>query len=154
MKKNLKTIFAAALMATSLLTGCVSRGPRCQFAVSNVGAMPLTQVALTVGDSLKYRSPSIPPKAIVNYRPLRPPVPRTALLAWVSPDGNTVSREVKIGKGVSKRFRGRVFFEVDEEQQVKVFVLPDLSEEGDPLPWGKPESWEGTVGIPGLSSQE
>lgn len=153
MTKNLSSAFCAALVV-SLLSGCVSRSPRCQFAVSNVGETPLREVSLKVGSTLEYASPSIPPKAIVNYKPLRPPVPRTALLAWVSPDGEAVSREVKIGNGISKRFRGRVFFEVDEKQQVKSYVLPDLNDVDDPRPWGQPESWEGTVGIPGLNTRE
>ena len=153
MKKTLKPL-CGALFAVALLSGCVSTGPRCQFAVSNVGETPLRQVSLKVGDSLDYSSPSIPPKAIVNYRPLQPPVPRRALLAWVSPDGSAVSREARIGKGVTRRFRGRVFFEVDEEQQVKVYVLPDLKTDSDPQPWNTVQSWEGSVGIPGLTSYE
>ncbi len=153
MKKNLIQAFGVVLVG-SLLTGCVSTGPRCQFAVSNVGETPLQNVSLKVGADLEYASPSIPPKAIVNYRPLQPPIPRTAVLAWMSPDGTAVSHEVKIGKGVTKRFRGRVFIEVDEKQQVKSYVLPDLYEDSGILPWGKPESWEGTVGIPGLNTRE
>jgi hypothetical protein len=140
----------AAAGGLLLAAGCVSTGPRCQFAISNVGEDEMCDVVLRAPDGQVYRTGTIPARAEANYVPTDLPVGGDAAVDWKGPDGTPLSRAVALSKPVPRSFRGRVVYERDATNAVKAFVLEDLSEKASPLPWGKPESWEGTVGIPGM----
>ena len=134
--------------------GCATRGPWCQFAISNVGENAMTDVVLQAADGQTYRSGAIPARSEANYKPTSVPAGNSATLAWKGPDGAPFSKTVAFGKPIARDFRGRIVYERDATNNVAAFLLPDLSETASPLPWGKPESWEGTVGIPGLTPDD
>ena len=142
--------------ALLLLTaaGCATRGPQCQFAVSNVGEDEMRDVILKAANGVTYRSGAIPSQAEANYRPTPLRVGDAATLTWKAPDGASFARTVAIVKPVVKGFRGRIVYERDATNTVTAFVMPSRTKDDVILPWGRPESWEGTVAVPGLTPEE
>lgn len=136
------------------LTGCQTTSPRYQLAVSNVTDQPVSNVILSVGSTTPHTTPALGPHSEVYYKPTRTLASRDAALTWKGPDGKVLSQTATVTGKFGKNFRGRIYFQISKSNDVQVFVVKDPFAKAPVMPWGKPESWEGTVGIPGLTGGE
>ncbi len=144
------------LLALGCLTGCVTtRTPRCQLAVGNAGTQTVHDVELVLGPQAQpYRTAVVPAQGEVYFPPTPALASRRATLVWKDAAGVAHSSTLDVTQPMRRDFRGRVYFQIDAAQATQVFVQPDR-DKGEPvMPWGRPEKWEGTIGLPGLTPDE
>jgi len=128
--------------------------PRCQLAVSNVKDEPISNVVLTLGGVTRHASAELDPHSEAYYEPTRTLPDTEATVTWKNSAGETLSKRVSVERKLGRKFRGKVYFQINKDDTVQVFVAKDSSPKQAVMPWAKPENWEGTVGIPGLTGQE
>ena len=141
-------------LAIPMLSGCVTTGPRCQVAVSNVSPTPLANLRVAFTNGTEFAVDSLPAQSDRYFKPAKRLPGRNVTLSWQREGGKSHSHAVTLDRQAVRGFRGRVYFQIDALDRVEAFVLPDLDDGASPMPWGKPENWEGTIGIPGLTGEE
>jgi len=146
--------FVALTIIALGLSGCVTTSPRCQVAVSNVKDEPVSDVVLTLGGVTRHTAPKLNPHSETYYEPTRVLSSREATVTWRNRDGETFSRRVTVEEKMGSKFRGKVYFQINKGDTVRAYVSPDKGSDEPLMPWGKPETWEGSVGFPGLPGQE
>jgi len=80
-------------------------------------------------------------------------IPAVSTVRWRTAEGPLIEREVRAGKPISEDFRGTVLFEIQTNGRVKLFILDGTDNGSSHMPWAKPETWEVSPTIPGLSGQ-
>ncbi len=145
---------AGLVLVGLALSGCQTNSPRCQLAVSNVTEQPISNIVLTLGDVALHTTPSLEPHSEEYYKPTRALPSKDATIEWQKADGKTLAKRAPLEEKLGPKFRGRVFFQIDKNDNVQVFVVEDTNANQPVMPWGKPERWEGMVGIPGMSGEE
>lgn len=151
--KSLLPIFAAAAMAC--VSACVSSRPSgYKLVLGNATDKAVSNLAVDFGGTSVCAIPGLAPNAFQASPRMSMAHPASAKLIWTNAAGQPRSATIKAQKVLPSDFAGVVYYQIQPDDTVKVFIEGAASGPQSDLPWSKPENWEGVPGIPGLSAPE
>lgn len=152
MKRFLPLLAAAAMACAS---ACVSTRPSgYKLVVGNATDKAVGDVAVAFGDALVCSIPGLKANAFQASPRMSMSHPASARLTWTNAAGQPRTATIKAQKVLPPDFAGVVYYQIQPDDTVKVFIEAAASGPQSDLPWSKPENWEGVPGIPGLSAPE
>ncbi len=89
----------------------------------NKGVGTIEEASVVYGDFRSIGGIMIPGSGKGHGHP-EYPIPEVATVEWRAEDGRMHRREVEVKKLVPKRFRGDIVFEIGDDDQVTVRVVP------------------------------
>lgn len=136
------------------LLGCATRGPQHQVSVGNAHPRgSIRDVRVEVDGRLDREFAAIGGNKTAALRPRRGAAPQEITVSWTTPDGTARRETVRTGLEPGEHFQGNMVVEINESQQARLWKITTTDDDDSILPWATPESWEGTVGIPGMSER-
>jgi len=152
----LKNLIRAGVGFCLLVLGsaCATTGSSARVQV-NVGnghpSSPVRNVKMRVDDQELPGFAQIAPNKVAASRPLRGEIPQTISIEWLDIDGNPHRGSVEVQPHLREDFRGQLLVEITRENQLTLTEVPSMDGELSTMPWALPESWEGSVQIPGMN---
>ena len=140
------------LLVTMLLSGCALSN-RCRMTVGNASKYVITDVTVQVQNEILYQAEKIPSRTSASDEKMKRNIPQSLRVSWKTHDHQSRSKTVTLQGEIPQSFRGRIYFQISQNDNVKSFITPDSQDTSADMPWAKPESWEGVPGIPGLTTQ-
>ena len=152
--ERINALRAICLLLTCLFlaSGCAISS-RCRITVGNATENIVTDVVVKADQDVLYQITSVKPRASAPYWDMDRDIPKSLLVSWKEKDNKSVSKKITLKGDIPESFRGRVYFQIGRDGEVKPFITPDTNDTSTDMPWNKPESWEGIPGIPGLTTQ-
>ncbi len=141
-------------LVTVLAWGCIHSGPALWLTVANRTDTPISSIAIENENGPLYHLERLAAQEIGPYRrcAMRSKPPWT--LNWTDAAGQSHRLALTPDKPIPMDFRGRLVFQIDAEgDTARWLVVPDPDRLPGDLPWTRPEKWEGTLPIPGLSRE-
>lgn len=136
------------------VTGCVTRGPRYQISVGNEHAQRSIRNVEVIGDGRPLQEFSrIGPVKSAALRPRRGAPPLELTVRWSDPDGNRFEQSFHPRENMPVDFQGMLFVKIGADQQTELVRIASTADDDSILPWNVPESWEGSIGIPGMGER-
>ncbi len=152
MKRFLPLLAAATLACAS---ACVStRSSGYKLVLGNATDKPVGNLAVDFGGTTVCTIAALPANAFQASPRMSVAHPATARLSWSNDAGQPRSATILSHKVLPPDFAGVVYYQIQADDTVKVFIEAAASGPLSDLPWSKPENWEGVPGIPGLSAPE
>lgn len=142
-------------LAAFLVAGCADTRPLCLVSVSNVTPTPVHALTVFAPQEHTLRFENVAPNS-TGAAQLAPAGMHEKTRLMLSPTkGRDITMTVVLPTLVPPTFRGRVIFQIEEQNQVRGFVLPEIKgdEEGE-IPWDNPPTWTAAPTIPGMSGEE
>jgi len=146
----MKWILALGLLC---LVGCSATAPRISVNVFNYSDETLTDVELVQEGKVKYRVKAMPPNSEIKNRPGGSKVPSHSTVRFTRADGSRVERHIQPAENLASTFRGDIFYQINNAQEVKAFYEAERGDSTGSMPWNVPASFENTVNIPGMGGQ-
>ncbi len=142
------------LIISLLLTACVTTGPRYQISVGNEHAQrSLRNVEILADGLLLQEFSRIGPVKSAALRPRRGAPPLELTVRWTDPEGNRLEQSFHPRQDMPVDFQGMLFVKIGTGQQSELVRIASTSDDESILPWNVPESWEGSIGIPGMGER-
>ena len=149
----MKTIASLALLLL-LLTGCVTRGPRYQISVGNEHSQRSLRDVEILADGRNVQEFSrIGPSKSASMRPRRGVPPADLTVRWTDHEGHRHVQNFHPRENMPVNFEGMIFVKIDASQNSELLRIASTSDDESILPWGIPENWEGSIGIPGMGER-
>lgn len=148
----MKIALLNSVLILLMVTGCVSGGSRYQVNVGNGNpALPVQNVRVTAdGDALPEFS-VIAPSKVAAGRPLKGDLPEQITVSWTDPDRERFQETLPVRSTVRAEFRGQLIFEITPENKLTMTEVASDGSELSTMPWAMPESWEGSIQVPGMN---
>ena len=138
-----------------LLAGCIKLQGRCRLFVWNGSDESVSSVVVRGTNNTNYVFMDIQPNNSSALSKAKADIGPKVRLEVKTEGGTKFEQTVDLGRPIPKAFRGRILFQIEKDNTVKVFVLPKRKDSGDgELPWAVPPVWQGVPGIPGLSGRD
>lgn len=134
-----------------LMASCSALPSRYVINVGNAGRARIENVEVEFGGSVRYKAEAIDPRTDAGGRNSREPIGLVSAVRWQDSTGATVAREIRLEKPIPDAFRGTFYYQVGRSNDVRLFIMPVGADGTSTMPWGRPEDWEMSVGIPGLT---
>lgn len=151
--KRFLLLFVAATVAC--MSACVTTRPSgYKLVVGNATNKAVSNVAVDFGGTPVSAIPALKPNAFQASPRMSVAHPASARLTWTNAAGQPRAATIKAQKVLPSDFAGVVYYQIQPDDTVKVFIEAAASGPQSDLPWSKPENWEGVPGIPGLSAPE
>ena len=151
--KRLLPLIAAAAMACA--SACVSTRPSgYKLVLGNATDKAVSNLAVDFGGASVCAVPALKANAFQASPRMSVAHPASAKLTWTNAAGQPRTATIKAQKVLPSDFAGVVYYQIQPDDTVKVFIEAAASGPQSDLPWSKPENWEGVPGIPGLSAPE
>lgn len=143
-----------SFLSLLFFVGCATRGPQHQVAIGNAHPqMSVRDVMVMVDGRVAREFSQIGGQKIAALRPRRGTVPEEITVTWTDPDGRPRRETLRPTIPPTERFRGQILLEIQADQVVSLWQIESTEADPSPLPWATPETWEGTIGIPGLDER-
>ncbi|MFO1490542.1 MAG: hypothetical protein U1F87_06425 [Kiritimatiellia bacterium] len=151
--KRFLLLLAAVFLACG--TSCVSHTPSgYALVVANATPAVIRGVSVEFNGGQVCGLPELQPGAFSSPARMSVAHPQTATLRWSDAAGTARVATIRAQKALPANFAGKVFYDIQPDDSVKVFVEAAEASAQSDLPWNKPENWEGVPGIPGLTLPE
>ena len=141
---------ATALVLLACATGCTSINPRYQVSVGNAhDQLYVHDVTVEMDGKDAASFEKISPKKTAGIKPRKGTLPETIRVTWTDSAGTVHAKAVDVTVD-RERFSGLLVCEIDMSNSLVLAPVEALEEDFGVIPWAAPESWEGTIGVPGL----
>lgn len=136
-----------------VLTGCA--GPRCRISVANIRDEAVSSAKVHDHEGNTYEFTELARESRARYIAIKADLGKKVPMDITDGTGTTTNIVVQLDRYVKKNYEGRVVFQLEKDGKIRPFVLPpdENSKETD-LSWSKPENWEGTPNIPGMTGED
>ncbi|MDA3874049.1 MAG: hypothetical protein PF795_08815 [Kiritimatiellae bacterium] len=152
MKAFLPTVIPFLLLIPGLMTGCVSGGSRYQVNVGNGNpTLPIQDVHVKADGEALPDFPVIAPSKVAAGRPLKGDLPDQITVSWKDPNGRHFEKTLPVKSEVRPDFRGQLVFEITADNKLTMTEVASEGSELSTMPWAMPESWEGSIQVPGMN---
>jgi hypothetical protein len=146
--------FLLNLLPLLFLTACVSRGPQYQISIGNEHPEQSLRDVEVLGDGRRLQQfPTIGPNKSAALKPRTGTPPAELTVRWTAPDGSSREQTLAPRQDMPVNFEGMVFVKINPDQQSELQRIAFTSDDDSILPWNVPESWEGSVGFPGMTEE-
>ncbi len=146
--------FITVVFLSVLLGGCVTQGPRYQISVGNEHPQRSLREVEVLGDGRTLQEFSrIGPTKSAALRPRRGAPPLELTVRWTNPEGNRFEQSFNPREEMPVNFEGMLFVKIGEDQHSELVRIAATSDDESILPWNVPETWEGSIGIPGMGER-
>lgn len=119
--------------------------------VANLSPTALHNVLITAHDQVLVSIPYLASQETATTQRHSGPLPQSVHVSWQQQE--THSQTVQIQPAAPNDFQGRIYYQIKSPDDIRVFLLPATSAQNHSMPWGKPESWEGSISLPGMSGE-
>jgi hypothetical protein len=144
----------ALLFSLMLLAGCATRGPNFQITVGNEHSQRSLRNVEIIGDGRSLHEFSrIGPVKSAAMRPRRGSPPLDLTVRWTDPDGNRHEQTFNPRTDLPADFEGMIFVKIGADQSPELVHIAATADDASILPWNVPETWEGSIGIPGMNER-
>ena len=151
--KHFLLLSAAVLLFCG--TSCVSSTPSgYALVVANATPAVIRGVSVEFNGGAVCSFTELQPGAFLTSARMGVAHPQSATLHWSDAAGKARSATIRAQKALPANFAGKVYYDIQPDDSVKVFVDAAQASAQSDLPWNKPENWEGVPGIPGLTLPE
>jgi hypothetical protein len=135
-----------------LAAGCATGGKRYQVNVGNGRAElpPIRNVELDLDDKRVRQFDQIAPQKTAGTKPRGGKLPQTISLRWTDAEGIRHQKTLTVNGDIDPEFRGQLLVHISPDNRAELKALPSTGEEISPIPWNAPESWEGSISVPGF----
>ncbi|TFH14705.1 MAG: hypothetical protein E4H02_09395 [Lentisphaerales bacterium] len=134
-----------------LTLSCAALPSRYVINVGNAGRTPIENVVVEFGGTVRYEAATIDPGTDAGGKNSGEPIGLVSALRWQDSTGVTVTREIRLERPLPDAFRGTFYYQIGRSNDVRLFIMPIGVDGSSTMPWGRPEDWEMSVGIPGLT---
>ena len=136
----------------AVLAGCATTGPRYQISIGNEHPSESVRNVKVEGPGLSPQTfQRIAPLKVAALQPRRGSPPPEITVSWTDRAGERHTRTV--AQEHPDRFSGQWVIAIGTDNRVASHHVVQDDEGMSILPWNTPESWEGSVGIPGLNER-
>lgn len=140
------------LIILVLVSGCISGGSRYQVNVGNQNStLPIQNVRVVADGDALPEFPVIAPSKVAAGRPLKGDLPMQITVSWRDPTGTSFQETLPVKSKVRSDFRGQLVFEITEDNKLTMTEVASEGSELSTMPWAMPESWEGSIQVPGMN---
>ncbi len=144
-------ILILPIIIISANTGCVDIGPKCMVSISNVSEIHLNSVTVTLPQNNKLTFSNISPNSSAKSMRSEQGMNQLTKIRIVPADGSEKNATVDLKRAVPATFRGKVVFQIEPENQIRTFVMPETPDDNQgTLPWDIPPTWTAAPSIPGM----
>ncbi|MCC5845031.1 MAG: hypothetical protein JJU05_12345 [Verrucomicrobia bacterium] len=149
----MKPLFPLLILSVCV-TGCVTRGPRYQISVGNEhDQRSIRDVEVLADGRTLHEFSRIGPVKSAALRPRRGAPPLELTVRWSDPEGNRFEQSFNPREDMPVDFQGMIFVKIGTDQRGELMRIASTSDDESILPWNVPESWEGSIGIPGMGER-
>lgn len=92
--------------------------------IRNVGTKTITDANVQY-DDFRSLGGIVSPGYGKSHQNPNYPIPEKATIEWRTEDGKLHQKEVEVKRHVPRNFRGDIQFEIDDNNEVKVKIVPD-----------------------------
>lgn len=148
----MKALFSSLAVFLLMSTGCVTGGSRYQVNVGNGNpALPIQNVRLKADGNALPDFPVIAPSKVAAGRPLKGELPEQITVSWRDPSGKNFKETLAVRSQVRPDFRGQLVFDISADNKLTLTEVASEGSELSTMPWAMPESWEGSIQVPGMN---
>jgi hypothetical protein len=141
------------LLLAALAAGCATGGKRYQVNVGNgrPGLPPVREVEVALDGKTTRRFAQIAPQKTAATRPRSGALPETVTVRWTDPRGGRHEKTLEVGPELDPAFRGQLLVHIHPDDTVELKPLASTGDEISIIPWNVPETWEGSISVPGFN---
>lgn len=134
--------------------GCATTAPRYQLSIGNEhGQRSLRDVQVVADGRVLQEFSRIGPVKSAALRPRRGVPPLELTVRWTDPEGRRQEQSFAPRQDMPVDFEGMLFVKIAADQQTELVRIASTRDDASILPWNVPESWEGSIGIPGMGER-
>ncbi|WFB34601.1 hypothetical protein P3T73_10550 [Kiritimatiellota bacterium B12222] len=143
--------FCYCLFLALILSGCAT-GAKYQVNVGNDNPeWPVQNVQVLLDDKTEYEFARIAPSKVAAAKPKKGEIPKEVTVTWQDVNGEKFEAVMVIDTTMIRPdFKGQLVLAITVENTVTITEVPSEGKELSTMPWAMPESWEGSVSIPGM----
>jgi hypothetical protein len=146
--------FLLLSISSLLMISCATNRANYQVNVGNGNSrLPVQNVELKLDDKTRGEFEIIAPNKVAAAKPRKGDLPESLTVSWQDASGETFSESVEIDRMTRPDFKGQFVLEITKENTLTLTEIPSSGTELSTLPWAMPESWEGSVSIPGMDGR-
>lgn len=151
-RKDMKSAFL--LLIPVLMFGCVNRGPQFQISVGNEHTERSLRNVEIIGDGRTLHEFSrIGPVKSAALRPRRGAPPLDLTVRWTDHQGVRHQQHFSPREDMPIDFTGMLFVKISPDEPPELVRIAATTDDASILPWNVPETWEGSIGIPGIGER-
>jgi hypothetical protein len=137
-----------------LLLSCASTPTRYQISVGNEDpARAIREVQVLADGRVVREFARIGPSKSASLQPRKGAPPEQLRVRWVDAEGARREAEFSPRQDMPADFQGLVFVRITPEGETELQRIVHTRDDQSILPWNVPESWEGSIGIPGMNER-
>ncbi|MEX2608270.1 MAG: hypothetical protein WD708_13090 [Kiritimatiellia bacterium] len=152
MKASFPNVRFVFLILSIVISGCVTGGARYQVNVGNENpGSPVRDVQVEADGERLPDFPVIAPSKVAAGRPRKGDLPDQITISWRDPGGKRYRETLPVKSEVQPDFKGQLVFEITVDNKLTLTEVAFEGSELSTMPWAMPESWEGSIQVPGMN---
>lgn len=141
-------LFSLSLL---LLSACTTGRAKYQVNVGNGNPQfPVQDVKLSLDGKVQNEFKLIAPSKIAASKSHKGDLPNTLTVAWKDVQGESHQETIRIDVTTRPDFTGMLVLDITESNKLTLTEVPSTAKDFSEIPWNTPESWEGSVSLPGM----
>jgi hypothetical protein len=143
------------ILCAVLVGGCIGPGATCRISVANASRRNISSVSVHDDAGASYVFRDLKAHTAGVEQAVEAGIAQNVKVEIVTEDGEGIEKTVDLGGVVPPNFAGDIILQLEDDGNVRTFVLPDneTGGKGD-LPWATPPAWQGVMNVPGLTPPE
>ncbi len=134
-----------------LLSACSTGRAKYQVNVGNGNPqLPVQDVQLLMDGKVQKEFKVIAPSKVAATKSHKGDLPETLTVAWKDAGGEAFQETIRIDVTTRPDFTGMLVLDITESNKLTLTEVPSTAKDFSEIPWNVPESWEGSVSIPGM----
>ena len=141
------------LAAIWMTAGCVSVPKGLTVELGNSSGQPVSNISVKSDDQQAYSLPAMDVHESKVFTPPLEGLPSQLQLEWEDSQGRQHQSRFNVAERLPSDYKGSIHLQINDNNQMQVFVKPWNGGQAGNQPWARVEDWEGTTSIPGLSGR-